>query len=111
MRSWATESATDCWIWNGYAGDCEPTTLAPSRGTWKGAWPKRWRERRCDGEPCCTESLAVGSDRFVEEVKPLILFRLETEITKAEEGVWTLREMVAPYGEETGPKSEPKADR
>ena len=62
-------------------------------------------------EPCWTESLALGSARFVEEVKPLILFRRETEIRKAEEGVWTLREMVAPYGEETGPKSEPKADR
>jgi putative transposase len=39
-------------------------------------------------EPCWTESLAVGSAGFVEEVKPLILSRQETEIVEAAEGVW-----------------------
>ena len=60
-------------------------------------------------EPCWTESLAVGSAGFLEEVKPLILSRQETEIVEAAEGVWVLREAVVPYGQERGPKSEPKA--
>ena len=56
-------------------------------------------------EPCWTESLAVGSAGFVEQVKPLILSRQETEIVEAVEGVWALRETVVPYGRETRPKS------
>jgi putative transposase len=56
-------------------------------------------------EPCWTESLAVGSAGFVEEVKPLILSRQETEIVEAAEEVWVLRETVVPNGQERGPKA------
>jgi hypothetical protein len=51
----------------------------------------------------------MGGAGFVEQVKPLILSRQETEIVKATDGVWTLREAVVAYGQETGPKRKPKA--
>jgi putative transposase len=59
-------------------------------------------------EPCWTESLAVGSAGFVERMQPLIVSRQETEIVEATGGVWALREEGAPYGKETGLKSDRK---
>ena len=60
-------------------------------------------------EPTWTESLAVGSRRFVEEVKPLILSRQEMEIVEsAGDNVWALQEATIPYGQKTGPKNAPK---
>ena len=49
-------------------------------------------------EPCWTESLAVGSTEFVECMQPLILWRQETEVVEAADGMWALREVKA-YGE------------
>jgi putative transposase len=49
-------------------------------------------------EPCWTESLAVGSLEFVEKIKPLIVFRRETEVVAAAESVWELRESTVDYG-------------
>jgi putative transposase len=50
-------------------------------------------------EPCWTEGWAVGSQRFLEKVKPLILSRRETEIVEsADGGVWSLQEEPVAYG-------------
>lgn len=60
-------------------------------------------------EACWTESLAVGSQGFVEQVKPMIRFRSETEIVESvSEGVWTLRDEPIPYGKKTGQESDAK---
>ena len=61
-------------------------------------------------EPCWTESLAVGSSGFLEEIRPLILSRLETEIVETDSGLWELKETETPYGQEKGPKNDPKMD-
>jgi putative transposase len=55
-------------------------------------------------EPCWTESLAVGSKRFVEKIKPLILSRRETEIVGRTSDGWVLRESQIPYSQKTGLK-------
>ena len=60
-------------------------------------------------EPCWTESLAVGSLGFVEKVKPLILFRRQTEMVPTADNVWALQEAVIAYGQKTGAKSASKA--
>jgi putative transposase len=56
-------------------------------------------------EPCWTESLAVGSLGFVEKVKPLILFRRETEAVPAIGNACALQETAIPYGQKTALKS------
>jgi putative transposase len=61
-------------------------------------------------EPCWTESLAVGSQGFLEKVKPLILSRRETEMVEsADQNVWSLQEEPIPYGQKTGLKDGAKA--
>ncbi|HVR37319.1 MAG TPA: transposase [Methylomirabilota bacterium] len=49
-------------------------------------------------EGCWTESLAVGSRSFVEQVQPLILSRLEKQLVEEAPDFWTLREIEVPYG-------------
>ena len=52
-------------------------------------------------EPCWTESLAVGSHGFLEQIRPRILSRRETEIVESAAGnVWALQEAPVPYGQE-----------
>ena len=58
-----------------------------------------------------TESLAVGSNSFVEKIQPLILSRRETEIVETDSTLWVLREPPAPYGRETGVESACKATK
>jgi putative transposase len=60
-------------------------------------------------EACWTESLAVGSLGFVERVKPLVLFRRETETVATADNVWALQETAIPYGEKTVVKNASKA--
>lgn len=64
---------------------------------------------RMKREACWTESLAVGSNSFVEQIQPLILSRMEAEIVEADEDVWILKETPIPYGQKTGPKNGCKA--
>ena len=45
-------------------------------------------------QSCWTESLEVGSQRFVERVKPLILFRSRTQIVPTADDSWVLQEAV-----------------
>jgi hypothetical protein len=61
-------------------------------------------------QPRWTESLAVGSNGFVERIRPLILSRRETEVVKTEGNVWLLRETPIPYGQKIGLKSASKTD-
>ena len=56
-----------------------------------------------------TESLAVGSLEFVEKVKPLILFRRETEMVPRADDMWVLQEAAIPYGQKRGVKNASKA--
>lgn len=57
-------------------------------------------------EVCWTESLAVGSREFLEQIQPWVLSRQETEIVEsAEDKVWVLQEAPIPYRAETGPKN------
>jgi putative transposase len=61
-------------------------------------------------EPCWTESLAVGSRVFLEQVRPFVLTRRETEITEmANESMWALQESTLPYGLNSGLKITRKA--
>jgi hypothetical protein len=47
----------------------------------------------------------VGSDGFVEKIKPLILSRRETEMVETGENMWALREADTAYGQKTGSES------
>jgi putative transposase len=60
-------------------------------------------------QPCWTESLAVGSQGFVERVKPLILFRRRTEIVPTADDSWVLQEAETPYGQKSDVKKPSKA--
>jgi len=61
-------------------------------------------------EPCWTDSLAVGSRTFIDQVQPLILSRRETEIVEDKQlGLWALKEPEIPYGSELGSKTRSKA--
>ena len=55
-------------------------------------------------EPCWTQSLAVGSRKFVEMVRPLAVARCETEISEAANNRWVLQEAALPYGQEMMPE-------
>ena len=57
---------------------------------------------RVKRETCWTESLAVGSNSFVEKIQPLILSRRETEITQTDSNMWVLQETAIPYGQKRG---------
>ena len=59
-------------------------------------------------QPCWTESLAVGSQGFVEKVKPQILFRRRTEMVPTADDTWVLQEAVIPYGQKAGVKKASK---
>ena len=56
-------------------------------------------------EPCWTEGLAVGSAQYIEQIKPMLLSRRETEVMAGAEGLLVLREPAGPYGQETDFKS------
>ena len=61
-------------------------------------------------EPCWTDSLAVGSRRFLEQVQPLILSRRETEIVEDPElDLWVLKDTEVPYGCKLNSKTSAKA--
>jgi len=63
---------------------------------------ERIRRAEAKREPCWTESLAVGSQGFVERIKPLVLSRRDTEIVQSvDENYWTLQETAFPYGPKT----------
>jgi putative transposase len=59
-------------------------------------------------EPCWTESLAVGSARFLEQLKPENFSRRETQIIESSENVWVLRETQHPYNEKSDLKIDSK---
>ena len=46
----------------------------------------------------------MGSQGFVEKVKPLILFRRRTEMVPTADEVWVLEEAAIPYGQKSGVK-------
>lgn len=54
------------------------------------------------------EGLAVGSADFLEEIKPLILSRQETELVQTEGEIWVLQESAVPYNAKSGLKSAAK---
>ena len=56
-------------------------------------------------EPSWTESLAVGSPGFLDEMKLLILSRREMEVVQTAAGLTVLQESPIPYGQERGLKS------
>jgi putative transposase len=55
-------------------------------------------------EPCWTESLAVGTPSFLEEIEPQISFRRTTEIVRTADDGWALQETPIPYGRENDPE-------
>ena len=61
-------------------------------------------------EPCWTESLAVGSQTFVEGIQPMIMTRQETETVEEESGLWRLKEASIPYITISATKSHSKPD-
>ena len=60
-------------------------------------------------EAIWTESLAVGSKGFVQQIQPIILSRRQTEVVEKVPDLWTLGETPIPYGQKTGPKIACKA--
>jgi putative transposase len=56
-----------------------------------------------------TESLAVGSAKYVKKIQPMILSRRETNIVETEKAHWVLRESPIPYSAKTAPKIAVKA--
>ena len=61
-------------------------------------------------QPCWTESLAVGSQEFVQKAESLVNLRRATEIVAAGERAWALREQpVFLTAQERGPKRVLKA--
>ena len=50
-----------------------------------------------------SQSIAVGSPRFLEKIQPQLLSRRETEIESVTEGVWALSESPVPYRLKSGP--------
>ena len=62
---------------------------------------------RVKREPMWTESLAVGSRSFVEQIQPQILSRQETEIVESGCDVWTLHETPVAYGPKNGLEKRP----
>ena len=56
-------------------------------------------------EPCCTESLAIGSAAFVERIKPLLLSQRETEVIPTAEGLSVSRESPVSYGQKSDSKN------
>jgi putative transposase len=60
-------------------------------------------------EPIWTESLAIGSAEYVQEVKPLILSRGESEVVQTADGMNVLRESPVVYGPRVDLKNGPEA--
>ncbi len=56
-------------------------------------------------EAIWTESLAIGSAAFVEQIEPLVSSRRETEIIERPEGLAVLREAPVPYGQKRDSKN------
>jgi len=65
-------------------------------------------EEQVRRDACWTESLAVGSVGYLERIRAENRSRRETELVEATEGVWALRDPVAPYGAETVGKRQGK---
>jgi hypothetical protein len=59
-------------------------------------------------EACWTEGLTVGSDGFVERIRPLILSRQETELAQRDEETWVLKDSAMACSAEMGSKNAPK---
>jgi hypothetical protein len=55
-------------------------------------------------EPCWTESLAVGSVSFLEQIQPRISSRRKTEMVETAGDLWILQETPIPYGQENNPE-------
>ncbi|MBE7503571.1 MAG: transposase [Verrucomicrobiales bacterium] len=58
-----------------------------------------------------TESLAVGSVGYLEQIRPRIRSRRETDLVETSEDAWILRESVLPYGAETAGESRGKRQK
>ena len=65
---------------------------------------------RVKRESCWTESLAVGSQSFVEKIQPRMLSRRQTEVTETGSGIWILKETPPAYGQKTGAKIHAKTN-
>jgi putative transposase len=65
-------------------------------------WIARDRVQR---ESYWTESLAIGSQGFVERMAPQVKWRQETETFKCSDDLWVLRESEVPYNPKRGRKS------
>jgi putative transposase len=59
---------------------------------------------RMNREPCWTESLAVGSPSFLEQIEPQISSRRNTEIVETAGDLWILQEAPTPYRQENNPE-------
>jgi putative transposase len=57
-------------------------------------------------QPCWTESLAVGRPSCLEQIKPMIFSRQETEIVEEAPDLWILKEAEIPYRPEFERKNE-----
>ena len=60
-------------------------------------------------ESCWTESLAIGSASFLEQIQPLILSRRETELAHEAPDLWVLKETEIPCGRNPGLEIDSKA--
>jgi putative transposase len=60
-------------------------------------------------DPRWTESVAIGSRRFVEKIEPTVLSRRKTEIVETRSNIWTLKESQAAYSVKSSPKNSSKA--
>jgi hypothetical protein len=60
------------------------------------------KDERLSREAQWTESIAVGSREFVEEVAEQIEGRVHLDINEAGEDTWTVREVAPPYGLASG---------
>ena len=66
---------------------------------------REWVEAGLSGDiagrdDCWSESLAVGSEGFVEQVKMELGFRAQHRQVAVADGLYTLREPVPPYGDD-----------
>ena len=71
------------------------------------ALQERIAQKQFKREPCWTESLAVGSPRFLERIRPLILSRQETDLVQQDGEIWVLEEPSIPYGAKASSKNAP----
>jgi putative transposase len=77
----------------------EMDELAESYRGWVEAALKKLRHRR---DPRWTESVAVGSESFVTETKERLGFKVRGRVASERDGVFELRDPVAPYNRISG---------